>query len=159
MNSVRSTGNARHLRQSFTDAERSLWRILRNRHLAGHKFRRQSPIGPYIVDFVCFEQRLIIEVDGGRHQSQVDDDNVRTEWLESQGFKVLRFWNSEALGNIDGVAASILDALEHPHPSLLPFREKGQFSSPSTGEDQGEGASPSQEEWRGNNSVNIQDTK
>ena len=142
--SVRPTDNARLLRSSSTDEEVILWRHLRNRQLMDWKFRRQAPIGPYIVDFVCFEEKLVVEVDGGHHQSQTDDDNVRTEWLESQGFRMLRFWNSEVLGNIDGVAASILDALEHPHPSHLPFREKGQVSSPSMGDGWDEGGGSAQ---------------
>ena len=83
----------------------------------GCKFRRQQPIGPYIVDFVCFEKRLIIEVDGGQHIQQVEDDNARTQWLRSQGFQVLRFWNNQVLKEIGGVQELILRKLELPNPS------------------------------------------
>ena len=89
------TERARILRKNSTDAERKLWQHLRRYQINGYKFRRQHPIGPYVVDFVCFEKRLIIEVDGGQHAQQVEDDNARTEWLQSQGFQVLRFWNNQ----------------------------------------------------------------
>ena len=135
---------ARVLRENSTVAERRLWLQLRNRNMEAWKFRRQAPIGPYIVDFVCFQQKLAIEVDGGHHQSQAEDDKIRTDWLESQGFKVLRFWNNEVLTNMDGVLASILEYLEHPHLSPLPSRERKNAPFPSKGEgrDEGEGPSP-----------------
>ncbi|MQA66591.1 MAG: DUF559 domain-containing protein [Alphaproteobacteria bacterium] len=101
---------ARTLRQQPTDAERRLWSILRNRQLSGHKFRRQASIGRYIADFVCFESKLVVEVDGGQHANSRDDAK-RTAWLESQGFRVVRFWNNDVLENIDGVAQSIRAAL------------------------------------------------
>ncbi len=85
---------------------------LRRYQINGCKFRRQQPIGPYIVDFVCFEKRLIIEVDGGQHAQRVEDDNARTEELRSQGFQVLRFWNNQILREIDSVKAAILEVLE-----------------------------------------------
>jgi very-short-patch-repair endonuclease len=103
---------ARQLRKNSTEAESTLWKHLRNRQLEGHKFRRQVPLGQYVVDFVCFEHRLIIEIDGGHHQTQTAYDNERTKWLESQGFRVLRFWNNEILGQIDGVSQAILKALQ-----------------------------------------------
>jgi very-short-patch-repair endonuclease len=104
------TASARTLRQTATDAERRLWATLRSRQLAGFKFRRQHPIGPYIVDFVCTRHGLFIEADGGQH---ADDgaDARRTRWLESQGWRVLRFWNNDIMTNIDSVLATILSAL------------------------------------------------
>ena len=88
-----STTRAGELRNNPTEAERSLWQHLRLRQLGGHKFRRQQSLGPYIVDFVCLEKRLIIEVDGGQHSEQKAYDAERNTWLEVQGFHVLRFWN------------------------------------------------------------------
>ena len=90
--------HARALRTSSTDAESRLWYFLRCRRTLGLKFRRQHPVGRYIVDFVCFEPRIVIEVDGGQHQSEcVKYDQRRDRWLTSQGFVVLRFWNAEVL--------------------------------------------------------------
>ncbi len=106
------TTRARQLRRHSTEAESALWKHLRARQLDGYKFRRQVPLGQYVVDFVCFERRLIVEVDGGHHQGQAVYDDERTKWLESQGFRVLRFWNNEVLGQIDGVAQAILKELE-----------------------------------------------
>ncbi|HEY0836828.1 MAG TPA: endonuclease domain-containing protein [Azospirillum sp.] len=99
-------------RQSATDAERRLWSALRNHRLAGLKFKRQQPIDRYIADFVCFECRLIIEVDGGQHGVQTDAR--RTAYLEAQGFRVLRFWNPEVLTRLDDVLATIMAAAEDP---------------------------------------------
>ena len=105
-----SKSRARSLRTNATDAEQLLWHSLRKRQLGGYRFRRQQPIGPYIVDFLCFEQRLVIELDGGHHaESHYDDE--RTSWLERKGFRVLRFWNSDVLGNMEGVSHAILEAL------------------------------------------------
>jgi len=104
-----STNRARDLRANMTDAERKLWSRLRREQIDGHRFRRQMPIGPYIVDFVCLASRLIIEVDGGQHSAE--RDARRTAWLESQDFHVLRFWNNDVLGNLDGVIQTIEDAL------------------------------------------------
>jgi very-short-patch-repair endonuclease len=98
---------ARRLRTEPTDAERTLWQHLRCRQLNGCRFRRQVPIGRYISDFVCFEKRLIIELDGGQHATQMDYDNSRTEWLSSQGFHVMRFWNNDVLRNMDAVLNEI----------------------------------------------------
>ena len=102
-----NTPRARHLRRDSTLAERSLWRHVRHRALDGHKFRRQAPVGPYFVDFVCLEQRLIVELDGGQHDERSDDDRRRTEWLESEGYRVLRFWNADVLRNMEGVLDSL----------------------------------------------------
>ena len=86
--------------------------------MGGFKFRRQQPIGNYIVDFVCFENRIVIEVDGGQHAIEKEKDSERTKWLESQGFKILRFWNNEVLMNIEGVLEVIRETcLCHPPPA------------------------------------------
>src|SRR5580658_10573018 len=90
------------LRQNATDAERRLWAVLRHRQLQGYKFRRQRPIGRFIVDFACTKHHLVIEADGGQHSDNAADDE-RTAWLESQGWRVLRFWNNDILSNIEGV--------------------------------------------------------
>ena len=105
------TSKARELRKAPTDAERALWKHLRLRQAGGYKFRRQQPIGHYIVDFVCLEQKLVIELDGGQHSQQVDYDLARSEFLASQGFRVLRFWNNQVLKQPDAVKAAILEAL------------------------------------------------
>ena len=102
---------ARQLRRDSTDAERALWRLVRGRRFSDYKFRRQVPLGLYIVDFVCLEQKLVVEIDGGQHSEAVGYDSARTEWLESQGFRVLRFWNNEALSNSDGMVEVILAEL------------------------------------------------
>jgi adenine-specific DNA-methyltransferase len=108
---------ARHLRRHQTDAERTIWYVLRAHRLAGHKFRRQVPIGPYIADFVCHEARLIIELDGGQHAERREYDTGRTRWLESQGFRVLRFWNVDVLQSTDSVSEAIALALQSKTPS------------------------------------------
>ena len=95
----------------MTDAEQTLWRHIRGRQLESYKFRRQAPIGSYIVDFVCFEKRLVLEVDGGQHAENEPYDDKRSKWLESQGFKVLRFWNNEVLQDIEAVKEVILQRL------------------------------------------------
>jgi very-short-patch-repair endonuclease len=103
---------ARHLRNNLTDAERRLWHELKRRQIAGVKFRRQQPIGHFIVDFVCFERRVIVEVDGGQHAEQIHHDEQRTRWLEAQGYRVLRFWNNDVLANTEAVAQAVLDDVE-----------------------------------------------
>src|ERR1700751_5269466 len=108
---------ARTLRRNSTKAERKMWTLRRNRSLSAIKFRRQQPIGPYVVDFISFEYRLIIEIDGGQHADRVIHDNARTQWLGNQGFRVLRFWNNETLKNPDGVLIRVTEALETPHPA------------------------------------------
>jgi very-short-patch-repair endonuclease len=101
---------ARKLRRAQTDAERLLWSKLRNRGLAGWKFRRQMPIGRFIVDFCCPDAWLIVELDGVRHTRDdiASRDDARTKDLEQRGFLVLRFWNPEVFSNIDGVCETIL---------------------------------------------------
>ncbi|MCK8601984.1 endonuclease domain-containing protein [Desulfoferrobacter suflitae] len=108
---------ARALRKNQTDAEKLLWRHLRNRQLAGRKFRRQHPIGPFVADFVCLECGLIVELDGGQHSVQVEKDEARTKYLESNGFKVVRFWNNQVLGEIEAVLTVIRGMLESDLPS------------------------------------------
>ena len=95
---------ARHLRRDATDAEKRLWRALREA-FPGAKFRRQSPVGPYIADFLSFRHKLIIEVDGGQHSAEVDAR--RTAYLTREGYRVVRFWNNEVLENCDAVLQSI----------------------------------------------------
>ena len=107
---------ARKLRKRLTDAERRLWSRLRLRQLKGVKFRRQASLGPYVVDFVCFEQKLVVEVDGGQHAVVTPHERQRTGWLESQGFRIVRVWNNDALQNTDGVVEHILRCLALPHP-------------------------------------------
>ena len=106
-----STTKARELRRNLTDAERTLWRELRRHQMGGHKLRRQQPLGPYIVDVVCFEKRLIIELDGGQHAEEAIHDSERTAWLETQGFRVLRFWNDQVFRERGAVLEQIANAL------------------------------------------------
>jgi very-short-patch-repair endonuclease len=103
-----TTQHAKSLRQRSTDAERFLWRYLRAKRFTSLKFRRQQPVGPYIVDFICFEKRIIIELDGGQHSDQVNRDKIRDSWLKDQGYQVLRFWNNDVLTNIHGVLHIIM---------------------------------------------------
>jgi len=101
---------ARRLRQSMTDAERHLWRHLRFGTL-GVQFRRQVPIGSFVVDFACLRRRLVIEIDGGQHMASREDD-TRDAWLHERGYRLLRFWNHEVLGNVEGVVAAIVAKLD-----------------------------------------------
>ncbi len=103
---------AQTLRKNQTEAEKKLWRILRNRKFSSFKFKRQVPIGHYIVDFICHEKNLILEMDGGQHSNQVEADENRTAWLEKRGYKIVRFWNNEVLDNIEGVLTRIEEHLE-----------------------------------------------
>jgi very-short-patch-repair endonuclease len=107
---------ARKLRREQTDVERKLWFALRDRQFHGFKFRRQQPIGPYVVDFVCFEAKLVIELDGEQHGDAAHDayDRARTERLAADGFRVIRFWNNEMSENFDGVLEGIARALGLP---------------------------------------------
>ncbi len=116
----------------MTDAEHLLWHHLRNRELGGYKFRRQKPIGPFIVDFVCLEKNIVVEVDGGQHASQLKADVERSRHLAEKGFQVLRFWNNEVLNETESVLSFILSALcgetngNTPHPDPLPSRGEGE---------------------------------
>ena len=127
--------NARDLRKHMTDAERRLWSSLRHTQL-GARFRRQAPIGPYIADFACFDPRLVIEIDGGQHAEQRGYDSRRDDWLKSQGFTVLRFWNNDVMGNFEGVRERILSKLRmlsgstpHPNPPPQGGRESRDVAS------------------------------
>lgn len=112
---------ARQLRSEMTDAESYLWQRLRSRQIHGLKFRRQHPVGKFILDFACIEAKLIIEVDGGQHNEMQIQDNQRTAWLEAQGWKVLRFWNNEVLQNIEGVLVEVLNALALDKSDVTPL--------------------------------------
>jgi phosphoribosylanthranilate isomerase/very-short-patch-repair endonuclease len=119
--------NARDLRKNGTDAEALIWYFLRNRQIAGYKFRRQYPIEPYIADFACLESKLIIELDGSQHNEDaaIKKDAARTAYLESKGFKVIRFWNNDIFQNTESVLDAIWNALQQgsPHPNPLPEGE------------------------------------
>ncbi|MEL6539878.1 MAG: DUF559 domain-containing protein [Pseudomonadota bacterium] len=104
------------MRREPTDAEGKLWSIVRGKRLAGLKFKRQEQIGEFVVDFVCFDMRLIVEVDGGQH-SDCPADEKRDAWLREQGFEVLRFWNNEVMQNPEGVARTIGEAASDPAPT------------------------------------------
>ncbi len=107
-----NNSKARELRKNPTEGEQALWKHLRMRQLGGYKFRRQQPIGQYIVDFVSFEGRVVIELDGGQHSQQMDYDSKGTAWLEAQGYRVLRFWNNQVLQEIEAVKAIVSKVLE-----------------------------------------------
>jgi very-short-patch-repair endonuclease len=117
--------NARRLRLEMTRAEQKLWRFLRNGGLLGHKFRRQMPLPPYIVDFCCVERRLAVELDGSQHADHADYDQQRTAFLEKQGLKVLRFWNNDVLTQTTAVLEQIRIEIEGRSltPAPLPERE------------------------------------
>src|SRR6185437_3847555 len=126
----------RELRQAATEAEKRLWSALRGRRLAGFKFRRQMWIGPFIADFCCMEARVVVEVDGALHGETAGRDRVRTEVLGGEGYRVLRFWNSEVLEDLDGVLtamrAELLARVPSPSrpaarggPLPLPVGERG----------------------------------
>jgi very-short-patch-repair endonuclease len=104
----------RKLRRDQTDAERTLWARLRSKQLRGAKFRRQQLIGPYIVDFINFDSRLVLEIDGSQHNEEEmrQKDEDRTMWLRERGYQVLRFWDNEVLQNVDSVLERILAALK-----------------------------------------------
>src|SRR5262249_43334528 len=104
------TAPARKLRSTMTDAERKLWRALRHRFVEGHRFRRQGPIGAYIVDFCCLQLGLVIEADGSQHADS-ESDEVRDAWLAEQGYRVLRFWNADIQTNFESVMETIMHAV------------------------------------------------
>ena len=118
--------NARSLRRDMTDAEKLLWRHLRLKQFAGYKFRRQHPIGNYILDFVCLDALLVLEVDGGQHAEHADSDANRTRWIEAKGFRVLRFWNNEVLNNIEGAKFVIWNYLSGIQPPSQPSPCQGE---------------------------------
>ena len=117
---------AKSLRRRTTDTERVLWQQLKAKRFCGLKFRRQQPIGTYIVDFVCFEKKIIVELDGSQHAllPEAQNDNRRDQWFEAQGYKVLRFWDNEVLTNTPAVLEVIwTHCLSHPPLNPLPSRE------------------------------------
>ena len=120
----RPTARTRELRAAMTDAERKLWSCLSARKVAGTRFNTQFPIGPFIGDFVSRGAKLVIEVDGGQHASAEGDDSARTRYIEAHGYRVIRFWNNDVLGNIEGVVAEIERVLrDRPSPSPSRKRE------------------------------------
>jgi len=116
---------AKALRANQTDAELKIWQALRAGCLMGFKFKRQVPIGDFIVDFVCFEQKLIVELDGGQHMDS-EKDVMRDARLNAMGFRVLRFWNNEVMQNIEGVLVVILQYLQIVAPSPQPSPTRGE---------------------------------
>lgn len=114
--------HARRLRHEMTDAERKLWQVLRARQCEGMRFCRQMRLDNYIVDFVCLERKLIIELDGGQHALQSGYDGRRDAYLQSQGFRLIRFWNHEVMANLEGVMMAVRSALT----PTLPSPERGE---------------------------------
>ena len=119
----------------MTDAERRLWSRLRNEQL-GVKFRRQHPLGAYVLDFICLDPKWVIEIDGSQHLDQVAHDERRTAWLESQGFSVIRFWANEVLSHTDAVVTTIIQSLGFEAPlaptPTLPQRGREPVTGGST---------------------------
>ena len=125
---------AQNLRREMTDTERILWAQLRGGRIEGYKFRRQQPIGPYIVDFVCQGARLVVEVDGSQHADS-EHDARRDAFLDAKGYRVLRFWNNDVSSNMSGVIDTISLALDPSPTSTRPLRSQVCVSSPSRGEE------------------------
>jgi very-short-patch-repair endonuclease len=123
-----STNFARQLRKNSTDAEKLIWNNLRNRSLEGVKFRRQQSFGPYIVDFIAAEKKLVIELDGGQHAANKVLDKDRDQYIESEGYRVLRFWNNEVLQNTEGVLERIRQEILKDAPSPRPSPPDGRGS-------------------------------
>jgi len=117
---------ARQLRKRMTVAEKNLWLMLRQRRLRGYHFRKQAPLGQYIVDFICHEAKIIIEIDGGQHNEDrvIIEDQKRTRWLNEQGYIVQRFWNNEIIGQLDAVLNVILELCNKRCPPILSFPHK-----------------------------------
>ncbi len=117
----------------MSDAEQALWRLLQGRQISGLKFRRQHPFGDYILDFVCLENKLVIEVDGGQHGQQVSYDENRTQKLQAVGFRVLRLWNNEVLQEMESAKEKIWMVVQelqsHPPPNL-PLEGRGIKKAP-----------------------------
>ena len=114
---------ARMLRRKMTDAEKKLWQMLRSRQTEGYRFRRQVPLGRFIVDFVCHEAKLIVEIDGGQHDPSSELEASRTRFLESEGYRVLWFWNNEVLDNPEGVHSVIAENFTgSPPPKPSPLK-------------------------------------
>jgi very-short-patch-repair endonuclease len=117
------TGVARRLRKHSTDTEQHLWRHLRDRQIEGFKFRRQQPVGSYVVDFVNLKKKVVVELNGGQHAFD-PGDKTHDEWLWTEGYKVLRFWDNQVFSNLEGVLEKIRNALLTPHPTPLPQGER-----------------------------------
>jgi very-short-patch-repair endonuclease len=116
---------ARKLRKQQTPQEVRVWSRLRDRQFLGYKFRRQVPLGRYVVDFYCPEKKLVLEIDGGHHMQQQTQDQQREDLLKSQGYQILRFWNSDIEQNLEGVFEKIMQVLQSPSPpSPLPQGER-----------------------------------
>ena len=121
-----ANANAKYLRKNMTDAELLLWQHLRRRQILGLKFRRQHPVGSYIVDFVCLEKKFVIEVDGSQHLINANYDKSRTLFLKSVGFQVVRFWNHDVLNSVDSVLERIVEFLDVPSPRPSPCEGEGE---------------------------------
>ncbi len=139
MGEAKMLSNAKSLRTNQTEAEQRLWYHLRAHRFMGLKFKRQKPMGRYIVDFVCGDRRLIIELDGGQHAEQVEYDQHRDAWLRSQGYTVLRFWNNEVMQQLEGVLEQIRLTLSLS-PGSSPERTPLLNSLPQAGEEANEKA-------------------
>jgi very-short-patch-repair endonuclease len=132
---AQSIARARELRRVMTDAERRLWSKLRNRRFGNFKFRRQVTLEPFIVDFVCMEQKLVLELDGGQHTLRQEYDAERTHWLEQHGFHVVRFWNHQLWEDSDAVDELIWTELHR----LVNGRGEERTPSPRPSPTRGEG--------------------
>jgi len=132
---AKGVAKARALRRSSTEAEKRLWNLLRNRSVTGLKFARQVPIDPFVVDFVCRDRMLIIEVDGSQHMDDEDYDRRRTAYLNGRGYTVLRFWNTEVLRELGGVH-EVIDLVA---AGLSPDPSPGWRYSPATLSPEGRG--------------------
>ncbi len=128
----RPTRLAQSLRNNATPAEQALWRHLSKRQLQGFKFSRQLPIGPFVYDFLCREARHVIEVDGGQHCESTRDVS-RTAYLENQGFRVIRFWNNDVTGNVEGVLETIALALKDSPPPAPSRQREGKSREAAKG--------------------------
>ena len=135
--SKKTLEQAKALRQRQTDAEGLLWHYLRKKQLGGYKFRRQQPIGTYIVDFACMPEKLLVELDGGQHAKRAAHDERRDAFLRSKGFRVLRFWSNEVFENCFGVLERVYEAL--PNPPLRHPEPAGSTATPSPSKAEGEG--------------------
>jgi very-short-patch-repair endonuclease len=151
MREGQKTFTARRLRRDETPAEKRLWEQLRNRNLGGHKFVRQSPVGPYVADFLCREHALVVEVDGATHSTpaELESDRTRTRYIEAQGFQILRLQNDEILNGMEEALTIIRSALVHV-PSPPPSLRDGSPSSPASGRGHADSSSsPVQREKKG----------
>lgn len=143
-----TVSRARNLRRNSTDAEKRLWRALRSK-LPDYKWRRQMPVGPYFVDFACFAEKLIVELDGGQHAEAARYDEARTRFIEAQGYRVLRLWNNDVLTNTDGVLESIAQSLSPREREGGAKRRKGEVEYSSSSPSHSYAAGPSLCQGRG----------